>query len=186
MNNHKVMTYSANKTISFRKTTEQYGFLSNMINGYPLTINNIIIPSSEHLYQAMRYPLFPEIQEKIISQNNAMKAKFISNNYKDSLCRQDWDVIKIKMMYWINHLKFKCHPELANLLIDTKDSFIVEYSKEDSFWGAEKIDYNYVGINMLGRILMKIREELKIKDNKLVIPDISGLLLYNQFITTGE
>lgn len=75
----------------FRKTTEPFGGLSNMASGYALYINEVIIPSSEHLYQSMRYPTNPEIQfGNYISQDNAMKAKMISNKYKSHYSRPDW------------------------------------------------------------------------------------------------
>jgi hypothetical protein len=71
--------YEPKEVISFRKTTEAFGGLSNMASGFGLFVNDIIIPSSEHLYQAMRFPLFPDIQHEIISQENAMLAKKVSN-----------------------------------------------------------------------------------------------------------
>ena len=74
-----IRNYNAKEAIVFRKTTGPFGGLSNMASGYALYINEVIIPSSEHLYQAMRYPTNPEIQFEIINQDNAMKAKMISN-----------------------------------------------------------------------------------------------------------
>lgn len=97
--------YDPKEVISFRKTTEPFGGLSNMASGYSIFINNVIIPSSEHLYQAMRYPLFPEIQHEIISQDNAMKAKMVSNKYKEKYSRPDWEMIQFKVMRWVLEVK---------------------------------------------------------------------------------
>jgi len=58
--------YRIDVCIVFAKTSEPFGGLSNMAPGYPLFINDNIIPSSEALYQAMRYSLFPSIQHEII------------------------------------------------------------------------------------------------------------------------
>ena len=58
--------YRIDECIVFAKTSEPFGGLSNMAPGYPLFINDNIIPSSEALYQAMRYSLFPSIQHEII------------------------------------------------------------------------------------------------------------------------
>lgn len=69
-----IRKYNSDEAIVFRKTTAPFGGLSNMASGFSLYINEIIVPSSEHLYQAMRYPTNPEIQFEIISQDNAMKA----------------------------------------------------------------------------------------------------------------
>ena len=60
--------YPLQNTVSFRKTTEKWGGLSNMAKGYPLLINGLPIQSSEILYQACRYPDYPDIQKAIITQ----------------------------------------------------------------------------------------------------------------------
>ena len=42
--------------------------LSPMATGFPLRVNNVFLPSAEHLYQALKYRLHRTIQETIISQ----------------------------------------------------------------------------------------------------------------------
>lgn len=59
----------------FWKTADRFGSLSNMASGFPLLINGILIQSNEALYQAMRYPFHPEIQQEIIEQPSPMSAK---------------------------------------------------------------------------------------------------------------
>lgn len=70
--------YKFNECISFRKTSEKYGGLSNMASGYPIVINGIYIKSSEALYQAMRFPHLPEVQMIIINESSPMTAKMKS------------------------------------------------------------------------------------------------------------
>lgn len=55
--------YKRNEAIVFRKTKELFGGLSNMVGGYPISINDINIRTIEALYQACRYQSHPEIQQ---------------------------------------------------------------------------------------------------------------------------
>lgn len=151
--------YKQHESAVFRKTTAQWGGLSNMAKGYPLKVNKTEIQSSEILYQAMRFTGHPEVQAEILSQKNPMRAKFIARE-NISLTRQEWDKERIKFMKWVTSLKL-CQnwDTFSSLLLSTEGKVIVEYSSNDTFWGAKKIDYNtYSGTNALGRILMFFRE----------------------------
>jgi len=158
-----------------------------MASGYPLFINDNIIPSSEALYQAMRYSLFPKIQHEIISQSSPMTAKMISKKYY-AYTRQDWENIKIKIMRWVLEIKLSQHwTKFSDLLRSTGAKQIVEYSAKDKIWGATKFsDTQLSGVNALGRLLMELRE--KYVDNnqpiECVTPPlhIAGFRLYDHDI----
>lgn len=176
--------YHKNEVISFRKTTEEFGGLSNMASGYSLFVNDIIIPSAEHLYQAMRYPLYPNIQAEIIAQDNAMKAKMVSNKYKAQYSRPDWNNIRYKIMKWVLEIKLSQNwDKFSEVLSSTENKPIVEYSHKDKVWGVVLQDNNrFVGINALGRLLMDLRERYIKYDNRLFCVDpvnIPAFLLYN-------
>uniref|UniRef100_UPI0040488891 NADAR family protein n=1 Tax=Flavobacterium sp. TaxID=239 RepID=UPI0040488891 len=184
MNNRN---YNLKESIVFRKTTQPFGGLSNMASGYALYINEVIIPSSEHLYQAMRYPTNPEIQFEIISQDNAMKAKMISNKYKSKYSRPDWEKIQIKVMRWALEIKLAQNwDKFSAVLKETQNKSIVEYATDNKIWGAKPVNNNeLVGVNALGRLLMELREKHITKNNRLYCvnpPNIPALLLYNQYV----
>ena len=63
-----IRIYGIDNAITFKKTKEKYGGLSNMASGYPINLNNIRILTSEALYQSLRYPEYPEFQKEIILQ----------------------------------------------------------------------------------------------------------------------
>jgi ribA/ribD-fused uncharacterized protein len=152
-------TYHKNEVITFSKTTAEFGGLSNMASGYSLFINETNIANSEILYQACRFPLFPKIQEEIISQSNPMEAKEISRKYIQ-YSRQDWDVVKFDIMRWCLQVKLlQNFDKFSNLLLSTDDTPIVEFSMKDNVWGAVPISKDLLkGKNALGRLLMEIRE----------------------------
>jgi ribA/ribD-fused uncharacterized protein len=179
--------YNTKESIVFRKTTEPFGGLSNMASGYALYINEIIVPSTEHLYQAMRYPTHPEIQFEIMSQDNAMKAKMISNQYKSKYTRPDWEKIQIKVMRWALEIKLAQNwDKFSKLLEETQNKSIVEYVADNKIWGAKTIGKDALqGVNALGRLLMELREKYVLTNNRLYCvnpPDIPAFLLYNNTI----
>ncbi|TOH22921.1 hypothetical protein, partial [Vibrio parahaemolyticus] len=55
--------YDIKNAAAFKKTTEQWGELSNMCAGFPVVVNGVPIKSVEALYQACRYPYHPDIQK---------------------------------------------------------------------------------------------------------------------------
>lgn len=155
-------TYFRNESAVFFKTKEQLGGLSNMAAGYPLSINNIRIPTSEALYQACRFPHKPDIQKLIIGQASPMTAKMVSKPHrKDS--RPDWDEARIQIMYWCLRVKLAQHWEkFGDLLLSTGNRSIVEESYRDTFWGAKATNTGTLtGINVLGQLLTALRDQLK-------------------------
>lgn len=72
--------------------------------------------------------------------------------------RPDWEDIKIDIMYNICKAKFTQNETLKTKLLKTGDATLIEGNTwGDKIWGQ----VNGVGENNLGKILMRIREELK-------------------------
>lgn len=146
----------------FKKTHEEWGGYSNMASGYPLLINNLNIRSSEALYQALKYTEHPDIQLKILEQSSPMTAKMVAKPFKE-LVRPDFEIIKIRIMKWCVYAKLLCNYEkFSKLLLESENKIIIEESRRDNFWGAKRTpDDKLIGVNVLGRILMETRENLK-------------------------
>ena len=162
-------TYDIDDCIAFRKTSEVYGGLSNMAPGYKIDIYGIQFLTSEALYQACRFPKHPEIQQQIIKQHSPMYAKFVSKKYA-SLTRKDWERERIKIMRWALRVKLVNNwYSFGELLKSTDGKVIVEDSSKDTFWGAKKTENKFIGVNVLGRLLMQLREQyLKIENQSLI------------------
>lgn len=174
-------TYRRSDCAVFRKTDETFGGLSNMAPGYPVRINGVRVMTVEALYQASRFPHLPEVQRLIIGQHSPMTAKMVSKPHrKDS--REDWDAVKIKIMRWCLRLKL-CHhwSKFSQLLLSTGDLPIVEDSRKDSFWGAIPAeDGTLVGRNVLGRLLMELRDMIKqgFELRRVEPPPVPNFLLF--------
>ncbi len=72
--------------------------------------------------------------------------------------RADWQLVKDEIMRQAVRAKFTQHAALRQILLATGQAEIVEHTGNDSYWGDGG---DGSGQNMLGRILMEIREELK-------------------------
>jgi ribA/ribD-fused uncharacterized protein len=180
-------TYDRRNCISFRKTAEEFGGLSNMAGGYPLSVNGVRILTSEALYQACRFPHLADVQRAIFAERSPMTAKMISKPYRDR-SRPDWDVVRTKIMRWCLQVKLVQNwDKFSKLLLDTGDLSIVEDSRKDDFWGAKPEDeIILVGRNVLGRLLMQLREQVRNEEitcQTIVKPlSISDFLLYDREI----
>lgn len=157
-------SYPRREVVVVYKTKEDFGGLSNMASGYPLQVNGIRILTTEALYQACRFPHLPEVQREIIGQHSPMTAKMKGRPYLQH-SRSDWNEVRFKVMRWCLRVKLAQHyEEFGRLLLATRDSPIVEQSRKDDYWGAkldEELGETLVGQNVLGRLLMELREKLK-------------------------
>jgi ribA/ribD-fused uncharacterized protein len=133
----------------------EYHFLSNF---YPCEINydNIIYPSVENAYQA----------NKSLDYNIKIKFKNITSIEAKKLgrvikLRPDFDSVKLNIMEQLLLLKFQI-PQLKANLLSTDGCLLIEGNYwNDLFWG--KCLKTNRGENNLGKLLMKIRDEIKNK-----------------------
>lgn len=189
--NRLLRTYVRGEVVVIYKTKEHFGGLSNMASGYPLHINGVRIHTTEALYQACRFPHLPEVQREIIGQHSPMTAKIKSKSHrKDS--RPDWDEVRYKVMRWCLRVKLaQNYEEFGQLLLATHNRPIVEQSRKDDYWGAKLANEagdTLIGQNVLGRLLMELREKLKDDTQgalKVVPPlGIPDFLLFGKSIET--
>lgn len=184
--------YDRDTSVVFLKTRERFGGLSNMAAGFPLFVNSTPILTSEALYQACRFPYSPQIQRLIINERSPMTAKMRSKPYRGET-RADWTHQRVPIMRWCLRVKLVCNFEsFSSLLLNTGDAPIVEMkTKGADFWGASLLENNYlVGPNVLGRLLMELREEIRNGDvNKFAhlnpLP-IKDFLLFGEPIRAVE
>jgi N-glycosidase YbiA len=69
--------------------------------------------------------------------------------------RKDWESVKDDMMRRAVRAKFSQHEEIRVILLGTGDALLVEHTEKDGYWGDGG---DGSGKNMLGHILMEVRE----------------------------
>lgn len=119
-----------------------------------ITYEGITYPSSEHLFMAFK-TLDPNVRQIIA---NIPEPKEVKKFGRTVDLRPMWDDIRVEMMYIACNEKFKQNKNLADKLIATGDLELVEHNWwKDKFWGVHFGE----GENNLGKILMRVRKELK-------------------------
>jgi ribA/ribD-fused uncharacterized protein len=129
-----------------------YAFLSNF---HPSTIwvGGKAYPTVEHAYQAYK-TLNEGSREMIRNAKDPSIAKKLGRGVE---MRPDWDTVKEGLMRDFIRKKFES-PFLAHKLLETGDSELVFGNTwNDRVWGVCR----GTGANLLGKILMEVRQELK-------------------------
>ncbi|MEL6343756.1 MAG: NADAR family protein [Myxococcota bacterium] len=144
------------RTIRFYGVHDDFGAFSNFAPA-PIRLKKKRWPTTEHYFQAQKFQ-DARLQEKIRKANSPMLAARMGRDRKNPL-RRDWASVKVGVMRDAVRAKFEQHDDLAALLLSTGDAVLVEHTERDAYWGDGG---DGSGKNMLGRILMEIREELRL------------------------
>ncbi len=88
-----------------------------------------------------------------------------------------WDAVKYEIVKKANSAKYEQNPDLMAKLLETGDAILAEASPKDTIWGigldavtaAETSPSEWPGQNLLGKILMELREDFAQK--KAETPD---------------
>jgi ribA/ribD-fused uncharacterized protein len=113
--------------------------------------------TSEQAYHWMKFPHDGTIRRAIKDARSAHDAFKIAEHNKD-LRRKDWDEVKVDIMRKILRNKVAQHEYVKRKLLATGDRELIEDSWRDDFWGWGP---NRDGTNMLGKLWMEIRVELR-------------------------
>ena len=137
----------------------RYRFLSNF---YPSVIkyNDLLYPTVEHAYQSQKV-IENSIKEEIRKAKTPKEAKQLK---KKGTKIKGWDKIKYDLMKELVMIKFSTHNDLKAELIATSNKKLIEGNIwHDNTWGNCLCNRckDIEGKNMLGQILMDVREKLK-------------------------
>ena len=130
---------------------DKYDFLSNF---FPCEINynGLFYHSTEATFQAQK-TLDLRVRAKFVSLSASESKRF----GREVELRPDWEDTKLKVMEDLIRIKFS-NSILKERLLMTGDEELVEGNYwKDYYWGV----CNGRGLNHLGIILMKIREEIR-------------------------
>ena len=152
-------------TIKFYIREEPYGFLSNFWRCSQTTYDefgySVTCPTNEHYYQSSKAKR-SDVQEWIAKAPTAKIAMTTGRSLPIDEIKENWDSIKTEIM--LNGLRSKFQDEtLKLLLLWTGDVILVEDSPTDMFWGGSLPGSQ----NMLGKLLMQVRDEIRAEINQI-------------------
>ena len=139
----------------YRERDLPYGVFSNF-SKHPFDLDGQRWLTVEHYFQAAKFPGHPQFNA-ILAVKSPMEAKWLGND-KSAPLREDWEQVKDDVMRRAVRAKFEQHDDIRQVLLATGDARIVEDAKNDYYWG---IGANGNGKNMLGKILMETRAQLR-------------------------
>jgi N-glycosidase YbiA len=135
----------------------KYNFLSNF---YPCQVEyeGMTYSTVEHAYQAAKFD-DDELKKEIKNAETPGKSKRLAREYSEHI-RNDWNKIKVSVMYELLCEKFMKNETLKQKLINIDEPIVEHNVWNDTFWGV--CDGN--GKNTLGKLLEKIKNEILLFD----------------------
>lgn len=141
--------------IEFYRTSDDHGCFSNFA-AYPIELDGKVWPTSEHYFQAQKFEDEAHA-EAIRNANSPMIAARMGRDRGKKL-RPDWEQVKDDVMRKAVRAKFTQHGDIRKILLETGNAHLIEHTNNDSYW-ADGGDGR--GRNMLGQILMQVRDEIR-------------------------
>uniref|UniRef100_B8HS05 NADAR domain-containing protein n=1 Tax=Cyanothece sp. (strain PCC 7425 / ATCC 29141) TaxID=395961 RepID=B8HS05_CYAP4 len=144
--------------IYFYKVEGPYGCFSNF-SPHGFELEGQRWQTVEHYYQAHKFVGTPDHHLCTQIQQCQTPAQAAALGRNPCHCpRSDWEEIKQQVMRTAVLAKFKTHPQIRTILLETGEAWLVEDSPVDFYWGCGA---DRSGQNHLGRILMSVRQELR-------------------------
>ena len=158
--------YPADQCAVVHKLDEKWGVFSNFAHT-PMVEDGVFYDTSERLFQVSKMNC--EEARRLVYEkkgNCKMPARHIENDYPEWI-RDDWGKVFIDVMKHCLDLKYEQSEEFRNALAESHGLYIVEDQTKRSrktadCWGVKRVGDEYVGPNLLGRLLMELREKHKL------------------------
>lgn len=135
----------------------------------PFTVDGKIFHCSEQYFMYCKADYFSDAAtaDKIMAETAPINCKKLGRqikNYDESA----WDNVRESFMFDACYNKFLQNPNLKKQLLDTQNRLLVEASPFDKIWGIGLAEDNvdaentakWRGRNLLGKVLMDVREKL--------------------------
>lgn len=122
-------------------------------------MNGVTFKTPEHFYQWSKFgePAGSIIKQRILDAPTAKMATYIADNNKNIIL-PNFEQIKNDVMLNALRAKFTQHHDLRQVLLSTGEKPLIEHYMYDNYW-ADGGDGS--GKNMLGNLLMQVRQELR-------------------------
>ena len=165
-----IQRYPIAECVRVHKVEEEWGILCNFAST-PLVVNGMTFGSSEELFQLMKFTdtaIIDRIRQGITNNGKrCYQIKKTVKSYEKEYRRPDWGLMIVDAMKFALTEKYKQCETFREKLEASKGKYIVEDQstmpkKEADAWGVKMCDGYYIGPNLLGRLLMELRDEGKL------------------------
>ena len=161
---YSIERYPAAQTAAFCQVDAEWGVLSNF-GRTPLTVGGVPFDCSEKLFQVMKFTDRTSRDTIYATKGQTIKMK-AKHFWKAGSPREDWGRIIVDAMKFCLMQKYTQSAEFRAELERSRGLFIVEDQtsfprKTANSWGVKlsSDSSEYVGPNLMGRLLMELREK---------------------------
>ena len=159
---YSIETYPVADSVTIRKVKELWGILGNFAST-PIIIDNVSFKTSEQLFQLMKF----KDAEPVLAVYHANNPKMTAKHWEKTHRREDWGQMIVDAMKFCLVQKYEQSEAFRQELERSKGKYIVEDQtsfpkKTPDTWGVKLQGDNFVGPNLLGRLLMELRDNGKL------------------------
>lgn len=159
---YSIETYPVGECVAIRKVKDPWGIFGNFFP-IPIIINNVSFKTSEQLFQLMKF----KDEEPIKAVYNANNPKMTTKHWEKTHRREDWGKMIVDAMKFCLTQKYEQSEDFRQELERSKGKYIVEDQtsfpkKTPDTWGVKQQGDDFVGPNLLGRLLMELRDNGKL------------------------
>lgn len=160
---YSIERYPADRCVCIRKVAEEWGVLGNFART-PLVVGGVTFKNSEQLFQLMKF----KDEEPVKAVYHAANPKYTSKHWEKTHRRDDWGAIIVDAMKFSLATKYEQSEDFRNALAQSAGMYIVEDQtsfpkKTADTWGTKFVGNEFVGPNLLGRLLMELRGNRSLK-----------------------
>lgn len=142
----------------YRASEKPYGAFSNLYRR-EIVFEGVTYPTSEHAYQAGK-PRKEAVRAWLLAAPSPSLLAMAAHGLYVWDIQSDWSKTKFDRMKRVLQAKFTQHEDLAKLLLSTGKARLVEAATVNNLVNRTWGEVDGVGKNMLGKLLMEVREEL--------------------------
>ena len=159
-----LQSYPAAECVRIHKIDEEWGVFSNF-GHTPIVVDGVVFDTSERLFQLMKFKDEEAVRAIYYKKGNPkMPAKHWERTHR----RDDWGRMIVDAMKFCLTQKYEQCGDFRNELERSKGKFIVEdqtsfTKKNPDAWCVKLQGDNFVGPNLLGRLLMELRDNGKLE-----------------------
>lgn len=143
----------------YRASEKPYGAFSNLYRR-PVEFEGEVFSTSEHAYQAGKARK-SEVRKWLMEAPSPSLLAMAAHGLYYWDVAPGWSKFKFDRMRKVLAAKYSQHADLRTLLLSTGDATLIESATVDNevnrLWG----EVNGIGQNMLGKMLMELRTELR-------------------------
>ena len=149
----------------YRANEKPYGAFSNLFRR-PMEFEGRVYPTAEHAYQAGKARK-DEVREWILSAPTPSLVAMAAHGLYTWDIVPEWSRTKFDRMRKVLKAKFSQHEDLKKLLLSTGNARLVEAGRTDNAVNRTWGEVNGKGQNMLGVLLMEVRDEIRSQESSV-------------------